>query len=66
MEIAVTFCKFPFPTYHFNNCKFLHGSTKTFLFHSVLYRSEMTSEILTRETGNLEDQNGPSKSEKLN
>ena len=54
MEIAVTFCKFPFLIYHFNNKRFLHGSTKFFSFPSVLYRSVKTSEILTRETGNLQ------------
>ena len=54
-KIGVTFCQFPFPIYYFNNRKFLHVSTKFFLFPVALYRSEKTSKTLTRETGNVED-----------
>ena len=54
MVIAVTFCEFPFPIYHFNNSRFLQGSTKIFSFPKVLHRSEKTSKILTKETGNLQ------------
>ena len=53
MEIAVTCCEFLFPIYHFNISRFLQGSTKLFSFPSVLYRSEKTIKILTKETGNL-------------
>ena len=48
------FCEFPFANYHFYNSRFLQGSTKHFSFLSVLYRSEKTSKILTKETRNLQ------------
>ena len=36
-------------------CEFLYGSTNNFSFASVLYRSEKSSQILKRKTGNLKE-----------
>ena len=36
-------------------CEFLYGSTNNFSFARVLYRSEKSSQILKRKTGNLKE-----------